>query len=533
MNPGRFLSRLVIVGVLALLLMGAGGVTGSPADFDGDRFGDLAIGVYKEDVRDIKDAGAVNILYGTTNGLRAAGDQIWDQDDISGDSGGAEKEDFFGQSLAVGDLNGDLLADLVVGAPGEDIGTAANAGGVHVLYGKQDDGLTAMREEFWHQGSPGIKGAVETGDRFGKSLAIGDFDGDGFDDLAVGIPLENIEPVSNAGAVSVIYGSPTGLTGRDQIWYEGHHVGGVAEADDWFGDALAVGDFDGDGFDDLAIGIPGEDLGGVRNGGRVLVLFGAVGGLTQDGSQSWVQGLNGLANHYEKDDYFGKALAAGDFDGDGYEDLAIGVPDENVDVFVNAGIVQVLYGSPAGLTAEHDQLWLDIEIAEHDYFGFALAAGDFNGDGRDDLAVGAPFENLGSVSDAGTVEILYGASGGLHRRASNDYWHQDRPGVMDVAEESDWFGSALAAGNFDGDPYDDLAVGVCGEDIGSVENAGAVQIFYGSYSGVTASRSQFWHQDSPYIEGKAEAGDSFGCSLAAMTSHSPKTIYLPMSLRRR
>jgi len=123
--------------------------------------------------------------------------QIWDQDK-EGIRGGSEEGDQFGCALASGDFNGDNAADLAVGVPYEDVRTTSNAGLVNVLYGSHD-GLSAVGNQFWNQGSPGIAGSPEAYDRFGRALAAGDFNGDGFDDLAIGVPGESIGTTKKSG----------------------------------------------------------------------------------------------------------------------------------------------------------------------------------------------------------------------------------------------------------------------------------------------------------------------------------------------
>ncbi|MGD2041237.1 MAG: FG-GAP-like repeat-containing protein [Anaerolineae bacterium] len=524
------------IGLAALglvLAIGPASLPAGAADFDRDGYADLAVGVEWEDVGTVDDAGAVNVLYGSSGGISAAGDQLWVQDDLV-TADGVEEYDYFGQQLASGDFDGDGAADLAVGVPGENIGTADNGGAVHILYGASSTGLVATGSQFWHQGSPGVGGAVESGDQFGRALAAGDFDGDGYDDLAVGAPYEDIEPELAAGAVNVLYGSASGLTATgDQIWYEGHNgLPGLPEEGDWFGYAVATGDFDQDGYDDLAVSLPGEDLGtgNVLNAGRVAILYGTATGLSAAGSQGWVQGVSGIGNGYEENDYFGKALATGDLNGDGYADLAIGVPNEDWGTVGEAGAVNVLYGSSSGLTATGNQVWNDGGYEEGDEYGRALATGDFDGDGYDELAVGIPYEDLGSLVNAGALEVLYGGPAGLYRRVANDFWHQDRTAVEDTAEEGDLFGIALAAADFDSDHYVDLAIGIRNEDIGAILDAGAIQVLYGSPDGISADGNRFWHQDSPNIEGGAEGNDHFGCALAAMPREQ-HVVHLPVVLR--
>jgi hypothetical protein len=256
-------------------------------------------------------------------------------------------------------------------------------------------------------------------------------------------------------------------------------------------------------------------VGSVGGAGAVNVIYGSASRLTATGDQLWHQDRPGITGAPERNDEFGGGLAAGDFNGDDLDDLAVGVAFEDVESVGDAGAVAVIYGSPGRLTATGDQLWhqnrpgITGGAESSDRLGSSLAAGDFNGDGLDDLAIGVAFEDVESVGDAGAVAVIYGSPGRL-TATGDQFWHQNRPGITGAAEGGDGFGFPLAAGDFNGDGLDDLAVGVPFEDVESVGNAGAVSVIYGSAGRLTATGDQLWHQDRPGITDRAERFDGFG-----------------------
>lgn len=425
-------------------------------------------------------------------------------------------------------FDGEWYADLVIGVPYEDAGGFYDAGAVNLLHGGLGAGLSTAGNRMWSPYDDGVVDEAEIWDHFGSSLAVGDFDGDGYFDLAVGIPEETIGAAAEAGAVQIFYGTAAGLSAEgNQFWSQATEgVQGAAEEGDHFGHALAAGDFDADGYDDLAVGVSDEEIGDppVVDAGVVHIFYGSAAGLGSAGNQLWSQESAGVEGKAEDYDSFGIGLTAGDFDGDGYADLAIGAALDWVTGMLHAGAVNVLYGSVTGLTADGNQIWNQDttgmpDNAEYwDGFGRTLAAGDFDGDGRDDLAVGIPNEDLDdpAVGDAGAVSVLYGSAGGL-TVTGNQLWRQGLAGILDVAESDDSFGDALVAGDFNGDGHDDLAVGTPYENIsmGISEDAGAVNVLYGSKSGLSAAGNQFWLQDTAGVSDLSEPGDRFGYALAA------------------
>jgi hypothetical protein len=217
------------------------------------------------------------------------------------------------QSKVRADFNGDGFSDLAIGVPREDVGSIADAGAVNVLYGSAS-GFSAAGNQFWHQDSDRVNNKAESFDLFASSLAGGDFNGDGFIDLAVGVPMEEtLYSVRcgyfNNGAVNVLYGSARGLSAAgDRFWCE-RDLNHIAIYSEVFGYALGIGDFNGDSFLDLAVAAPGEHFDGVENAGSVFVLYGSARGLSAAGSEFWHQGKgSGIADSPETGDNFGFAL---------------------------------------------------------------------------------------------------------------------------------------------------------------------------------------------------------------------------------
>jgi hypothetical protein len=160
---------------------------------------------------------------------------------------------------------------------------------------------------------------------------------------------------------------------------------------------------------------------------------------------------------------------------------------------------------------------MDLEMHAEDFFANELAACDYNGDGHDDLAIGIPNDDTTSWEDHGSLVVVYGKDNGIIPSTAVQFT-QGLNGLQDTREDEDYFGGRLIGGNFNGDPYCDLAVGVPFEDIGSpaVENAGIVQILFGSISGITTSGNQLFYQGFSSIQDSPDEGDKFGDALATM-----------------
>ena len=449
------------------------------------------------------------------------------------------------------DFNGDGYSDLAIGSTGGKqrrfIGTDGD-GVVHILYGSRS-GLSAAGDQRWTQESAGIADTKngpwsedESGDDFGSELATGDFDDDGFADLAIASPgehpLHDPRPHS-LGAVHILYGSPKGLKASNEIRWPAKV--GIEEDAIQFGRALTGGDFDGDGIDDLAIGTGwSTDFNSApEDKEAVAILRGTPDGLRKVASSIWYE--PGIS-------VYGMQLASGDLDGDGVDDIALGVPRATRD-FWSSGLVRVLFGDPVEVGARNMLLTQDTEglarfpgdtdgAAEYEYFGEGLAIGDFDSDGHGDLAIGTPGEGLpdspcfvpsgSSVPRCpGIVTLMPGSDDGPDVGASV-VLAQGLGGLAGSSEKGDRFGETLAVGDLNRDGWVDLAIGAPGESIDTlcpnesddyptngICGHGAVTVVYGSESGLVPASSSRWTLITPGVPGKLnEFGyDEFSSSL--------------------
>jgi hypothetical protein len=317
----------------------------------------------------------------------------------------------------------------------------------------------------------------------------------------------------------VLYGSASGITAGYEFW--GQQTLGIAdelEENDFFGFSLAVGDFQNDGYADLVVGVPYEDR-NFTDQGAVHVIPGSASGLTATGSQFWTEDSPGIDGTGEPGDHFGWSLAAGQFGYDAADDLAIGVPFEDIK-FQGVGAVNVIYGSVGvGLTSTNDSQITEEAIGwgetADELFGWALAAGDMTGDGFDELLIGCPYENgYPNIMDSGVVFRLSGSSDGLPGLSWGAF-HQDSIGIHGAPEAGDHFGYSVAVTegkSINGDNHADVIVGIPGEE-GSANDCGYIAVVRGDVGGWTPTGNQFVSEDTGGIPGSSELNDQWGVAV--------------------
>lgn len=393
------------------------------ADYDNDGFDDIFIGAPRSEFGGTLNRGQV--FFGRGPDLKS-----FEGLDPPGLTSGA----WFGSAIASGDINGDGVKDVAVGAILGEVNGLADAGLVYVYL------------------SPGLQQIVvltdptpEAGAHFGGPIAIGDLDGDGFDDVAVAAPLSTANSQPFAGDVHVFYG-PTLVTSK--------RLGEAQpEANATFGSCLSIGDVDGDGWKDLLVGASSGTAGGQPQAGEAFLYFGP--------------DLTRMVNFSDPDphpvDRFGRASAIGDFNGDGFGDVAISSYRANYGAIREAGEAWVFMG-PSLFPVFHLTEPIPELVGE---FGVAMAKGNIDGNDRDELAIAVEFANIpGGHVDAGAVLLYHNMDFARPERLTE---HQPQDAAV--------FGFNIVFANLFGAGLDSIVAGAILADTNGLFDVGRVTLF--------------------------------------------------------
>ncbi len=436
---------------------------------------------------------------------------------------GAEANLSIGAGMAYGDVNGDGLIDLVISSQTADgpLHQRDSCGEVYILFGTLYHPMTI---DLSVQTPDVTIYGVQKSDYTGRSLAIGDLDNDGIDDIVIGSPYSDgpLNSRTSAGEVYVVRGRvyfpPTFDLRNDD--------GSITNADmtvfgkdngDLTGRSVATGDINGDGYDDLIIGAFGSD--GINNQnpdeGEVWVIFGQ-----QDLPKTRDLKTNGESDIYISGewvaDYAGRKVAVGDFNGDGYDDIAIGAIGANDVDELNVGKVFLVKGSETPLASYDLATDADLVFIGHDRnddFGFDIAFGDFDGDIYEDMLISAsggdgPTE-LDYRNSSGEVYLVRG------RETFPDPPEMRFPDDSDFtiygAEESDNLGDGIALGDINGDGTGDIIIGSpLGDGKANLRmSCGELYIIYGTSSLIGTTKDLLYHPFDVMIYAESD-GDNFG-----------------------
>ncbi|UIZ15170.1 VCBS repeat-containing protein [Streptomyces sp. R527F] len=363
----------------------------------------------------------------------------------------------------------------------------------------------------------------------GCSGTDSDFNGDGIRDVAIADPEATVSGIERAGLVHIVYGGGKGVLDLSQ---ETPNVSDGAERDDQFGFSIAVYDANLDGCSDIAVGIPYEDVGTVKDAGLVHLVYGSPAGLGQGAvaSVGLRQGSDGkLAGGYETEDWVGYALAAGR-SATNVPFLVVGVPGEDGPGGADIGTAHYVYGTDlksASFGQDSTGVWEDSE--PYDRFGSSIASTDRH------FVVGVPGESIGAVQFAGAVVAFRPSLNTDGIPAPMFGMGQGRvEGPDSAAQAGDGYGTSLTMAPYrptgaTGANDSLLAVGAPGEDLSTTVDAGAVQVYH-IKSDQTVVHTQWIDQNAPGVEGEAEPGDFFGQRVAAVNT-APHAVSTAASMR--
>lgn len=448
-------------------------------DFNGDGIDDISIGAFAADPNGNNAAGESYIIFGTNQGFPTN----LDLSTLNGTNGfiieGFEAESFSGAAVSsAGDINGDGLQDLIIGAFASDSNSLSDSGQTYVVFGSNQP-LPNRFNLANLDGTNGFKiDSDQALDYAGISVSsAGDFNNDGWDDLAVAAPA-GINTF--LGKVYIVNGRNTGFP--DTV-YSSHlkpengtvinHESGLS------GTTISnAGDINGDSIDDLIIGTEQGVIENNPQGGEAYVLFGKTGGYPAGFSLSNVNGSNGF-NIKGGGFSVSSVSGAGDINADGLGDIIIGVSESPVNNQINAGKAYVVFGTQAGFPEKLDLLSLNgnngfvINGVEADELlgGSVQGAGDVNGDQIDDLIIGASGATANGVIGAGKTYVVFGSNQGFAASLNSSELNGENGFFINGTTENELSGVAVgSAGDINQDGINDMLIGAPGSLFDNAED---------------------------------------------------------------
>lgn len=489
------------------------------ADINNDNITDLIVTApYDDEVG--ANTGAVHIYYGSSSGISDSPNQILTLASPVVNSG-------FGGGVVAKDLDGDGHKELIVGSPYDD-SNGAESGSVWIFTGQPNgiyDNSTAINI---------FDSTVSANDYCGYSVWTSDFNGDGKQDIYMGCPYEDTS-FTNAGKVWIWYGTgvsgawvanvtapdtsisnplpaQSDLFGTSIVTMDHNNDGaedlliGLASGDDggnssgsvyifnniqsnqavdqvisppftftntaYYGQGMSIGDIDGDGYNDLAVGSPHDYYNGYFSGRISILLADGITGKHSFSTENYLiyydYHLYPTKRRNTSNNYFGSAICHMDFNKDGYDDLVVGAYHDD-STYSEAGAVFVYYYNSDNSISLIPDIIIKAPgaIYSSGEFGRSCLVMDWNRDGFDDLLIGA-WQNDSVAANAGAVHIFEGSSTGTSTTAGTTFYGP--------ATTNYYFGSSLAKGDIDNDGYDDLIVGAEGDD-SSNTNQGALYVY--------------------------------------------------------
>ena len=484
----------------------SGSSVSSAGDVNGDGVDDLIIGAFGADPNSKDRAGESYVVFGNSNGFEAS----LDLSALDGRNGfvlnGIDSIDLLGFSgssvSSAGDVNGDGLDDLIIGAYRGDPNDTLDAGESYVVFGNSN-GFEASFDLSALDGSNGfVLNGIDSGDRSGISVSdAGDVNGDGIDDLIIGAYFSDPNSNLDAGESYVVLGNSSGFEASFDLsaldGSNGFVLNGI-DLEDFSGFSVSgAGDVNGDGLDDLIIGAFGAaDMSGIDRAGESYVVFGNSNDFEASLDLSTLDGSNGFVlNGIDGFDFSGFSVSgAGDVNGDGLGDLIIGAYNAGPTPSTG-GESYVVFGNSNGFEASLDLSALDGRngvvlsgIDGGDRSGFSVSgAGDVNDDGLDDLIIGAPNANLNGNRNPGESYVVFGNDRKpiIDLNGSGD----GAAGfVLNGIDSGDASGiSVSGAGDVNNDGIDDLIIGASGADPNGTRNAGESYVVFGNSNGFEAN----------------------------------------------